>query len=171
MTAISAVPRTAQAGVARIPTGMVGSGPSGTASLTGTATGVVGSIPLANRTIPDGQFSSVVYGLIANQKYDEAKKVLEDMMEKFPGNRAALSLLGYVTFMMRDYTGSQKWYFFFLFIDVLITPCSYEQLIKKFPSVTDYKLNYAQALQKDGKYNEAMQVCLTIKDPEFAQKA
>ena len=43
----------------------------------------------------EGQYTATVYGLIREEKHSEAIRLLELERQCRPGNRAALSLLGY----------------------------------------------------------------------------
>ena len=58
------------------------------------------------RRIPDGQYTTVVYGLIKDGKYDEAVKILNPLLQQYPKSRAALSLLAYCYYFAQDYQNS-----------------------------------------------------------------
>jgi len=47
---------------------------------------------------------------------------------------------------------------------------SYEQLVRYYPEIDNYKLYYAQSLQKSGQYQAALKACLNIENPELNQK-
>lgn len=47
---------------------------------------------------------------------------------------------------------------------------SYDQLVKLYPDVDNYKLSFAQALYKSGMYQEALKACQNLDRPEYQQK-
>lgn len=49
----------------------------------------------------EGQYTTVVYGLIRQQRYQEAVAIVARERLKFPRSRAALSLMGYCYFHMQ----------------------------------------------------------------------
>ena len=51
----------------------------------------------------EGQFTSYIYGLIKDQNYSEAIKILNSQLELNPRSRAALSLLGYCNYMSQNF--------------------------------------------------------------------
>ena len=51
----------------------------------------------------EGQYTSYIYGLIKDQNYGEAIKILNTQLELNPRSRAALSLLGYCNYMSQNY--------------------------------------------------------------------
>ena len=51
----------------------------------------------------EGQYTSHIYGLIKDQNYNEATKILNSQLELNPRSRAALSLLGYCSYMSQNY--------------------------------------------------------------------
>ena len=61
---------------------------------------------------PEGQLTSMVYGLIRDGKYSEATRILTTQLQNFPRSRAALSLLGYCFYQMQDYRSSAQVCFF-----------------------------------------------------------
>ena len=71
----------------------------------------------------------MVYGLIKEQKYGEAIKVLSIELQTFPRSRAALSLLGHCYYMLQDYANAVG---------------MYEMLAKFYSGVEEYKMYYAQ---------------------------
>eukprot|EP00727_Mastigamoeba_balamuthi_P001461 m51a1_g11311 putative tetratricopeptide repeat protein 30a-like (630) ;mRNA; f:91431-94054 len=109
----------------------------------------------ALQRVAEGQYTTVVYTMISEQKYAEVRPILEDQLRRFPTSRAALSLLGYVTYQQQDFATSAK---------------QYESLVREYPMVTEYKLNLAQSLMRAGLYNEALRACLTIDDPSYAAR-
>jgi len=58
--------------------------------------------------LQEGEFTQVVYNLIADQRYDEARQILNVQLEYFPQSRAALSLLAYCSYMMQDWQNAVK---------------------------------------------------------------
>lgn len=57
---------------------------------------------------PEGQLTSMIYGLIRDQKYTEATRILTIQLQNFPRSRAALSLLGYCFYQQQDYRSSAQ---------------------------------------------------------------
>ena len=47
---------------------------------------------------------------------------------------------------------------------------SYEQLVRAYPEIDEYRLYYAQSLHKSGQYQAALKACQTIENAEFSQK-
>jgi tetratricopeptide repeat protein 30 len=62
------------------------------------------------RRIAEGQFTSTVYGLIRDLKYDEAIKILTGQLQHFPKNRAALSLIAYCYYHAQDFANAATLY-------------------------------------------------------------
>jgi hypothetical protein len=62
------------------------------------------------KKIPEGQYTTTIYGLINEGKYVEVVALLQRELEDFQGNRAALSLLGYSFYMLQNYAGAASWY-------------------------------------------------------------
>lgn len=56
----------------------------------------------------EGQYTNYIYGLIKDQNYTEAIKVLNTQFELNPRNRAALSLLGYCHYMSQNFAGAAE---------------------------------------------------------------
>ena len=50
----------------------------------------------------------MIYGLIRDQKYTEATRILTIQLQNFPRSRAALSLLGYCFYQQQDYRSSAQ---------------------------------------------------------------
>jgi len=110
----------------------------------------------AARQIPDGQYTSSIYGLIKDQKYSDAISILNMELQNYPRSRAALSLLGFCYYHNQDYNNSSV---------------MYEKLTKIFPEVNEYHLYYAQSLYKAAKYVEALRASQVLVDkPEYSQK-
>lgn len=103
-------------------------------------------------TLYEGQYTSYIYGLIKEENYTEAIKILNIQLESNPRNRAALSLLGYCNYLSSNFATSSE---------------MYEQLIKYYPEVTEYRLYLAQSLYKAEKYEEALKACQNIDKPEL----
>lgn len=127
---------------------------------TGMATGGVrpqtgsGGTTLGRMTaqVQEGQFTTTVYTLIRDHKYDEVVEILNNQMEDFPRSRAALSLLGYCYYHMDEYAESSR---------------MYEVLTKLCPQVDEYNVYYAQSLYKAGMYAEADKVCSLIDSDQY----
>ncbi len=71
-----------------------------------TSTGFVsGNSGRVNNTlkVQSGEFTTTIYGLIEQQKYEQVKILLQNQLEVFPNSRAALSLLGYCHYMLQDF--------------------------------------------------------------------
>jgi len=100
----------------------------------------------------EGQYTSYIYSLIKDQNYQEAIKILNIQLETNPRSRAALSLLGYCNYLTGNYG---------------VAADMYEQLLKYYPDVTEYRLYHAQSLYKSELYDEAFRACNTIDKPEF----
>ncbi|KAH3764972.1 tetratricopeptide repeat protein 30A [Pelomyxa schiedti] len=110
---------------------------------------------MATRPIAEGSYTSTIYRLISEHNYTEARVVLEGVSERFPENRASQSLLAYVTYQLQDFATSAR---------------VYGILCKRYSTVTEYRFNYAQSLYKSERYEEAMQVCMAIKDAVYNSK-
>ena len=86
----------------------------------------------------ESQNTSRIYTLIKDQEYLEAIKELNIHLEANPRSRAALlSLLGYCNYLSGNYAVATE---------------MYEQLIKYYPEVTEYRIYLAQSLYKDEQY-------------------
>jgi len=105
--------------------------------------------------VQDGQYTATIYGLLAKQKYEEAKIIIQNQLEQFPNNRAALSILAYCQYMMQDYLGAAT---------------SYEKLVRYYPEIEKYRTYHAQSLYKAGLYQECLKVCQTIHSAEYNQR-
>lgn len=103
----------------------------------------------------EGKYTSTVYGLIRDQRYVDAARLLNHQRETHPKSRAVLSLLGYCNFHLQNF--------------VEAADC-YEQLSLLHPEVDDYKLYYAQSLYKTCLYQEAMKVTSQIDNPDYQVK-
>eukprot|EP01043_Picozoa_sp_COSAG02_P029978 COSAG02_NODE_1892_length_10483_cov_5.538424_3_plen_665_part_00 len=106
--------------------------------------------------IPDGQYTSTVYGMIRDGKYQEVIRILNNELQQFPKSRAALSLLGYCYYFIQQYDMAAE---------------MYRQLREAYPHVDEYKMYYAQSIFKAGNYDESTKACAQMADlPEFGQK-
>lgn len=103
----------------------------------------------------EGQYTSHIYGLIKDQNYIEAIRLLNIQLEINPKNRAALSLLGYCNYLSQNF---------------LVAAEMYEQLIKYYPEVIEYRIYLAQSLYKAENYIEALKACQNIDKPEFSNQ-
>jgi tetratricopeptide repeat protein 30 len=103
----------------------------------------------------EGKFTSTVYGLIRDQKYADAIKILTYQLQLFPRNRAALSLIGYCQYYMQDFLASAQ---------------TYELLVKHHPNIVEYKIYYAQSLLKSGMHAEANKIATQIDHPQYTQR-
>jgi tetratricopeptide repeat protein 30 len=95
----------------------------------------------------EGSFTKVIYGMIRDQMYIEAITALNYQLQMFPRSRAAISLLAYCYYHIQDYVQAVT---------------HYEQLTKFCPYVTEYKIYYAQALFKAGRYADAIKQSLRV---------
>lgn len=66
-----------------------------------------------------------------------------------------MSLLAYCYYMSQDFSNAAR---------------VYEQLVKYYPEVPEYKLYLAESHYKNGDLDEALKVSQTIQDPEYQQK-
>ncbi|KAJ3291276.1 Tetratricopeptide repeat protein 30A [Blyttiomyces sp. JEL0837] len=123
--------------------------------MTMTSAGRGNQAPIGLFQVPEGKYTSTIYGLIKDGKYQDVIKILANELQSFPKSRAALSLLGYSYYQIQDYSNSAN---------------CYEQLVRAFPDVDEYRLYYAQALYRSGQYQPSQKACQTVESPEFAQK-
>ena len=105
--------------------------------------------------LQEGQYTSYIYSLIKDQNYNEAIKILNIQLETNPRSRAALSLLGYCNYLTGNYGASAE---------------MYEQLIKYYPEVTEYRVHLAQSLYKAENYEEAFRSSNAIDRPELTHE-
>jgi len=113
------------------------------------------SMPLGLFQIPEGKYTYTIYSYIKDQKFQDVIKILNNELQMFPKSRAALSLLGYCYYQVQDFMSASN---------------CYEQLVRHYPEIDNYKLYYAQSLQKSGQYQAALKACLNIENPELSQK-
>jgi len=107
------------------------------------------------QNIAEGARTETVYGLLRDGRWEDVVQLLTTELQKFPRSRAALSLLGYCFYMMQDWPNTVR---------------MYEQLVKLFPEVEDYKIYFAQSLYKAGLYQEAMRASFQVEEPQYAQR-
>jgi tetratricopeptide repeat protein 30 len=107
------------------------------------------------RAIPEGQYTATIYGLIKEQKYEEAARTLQFELNHFPRSRAALSLLAYCYYNMQDYRNAAQ---------------TYESLLKFHPDVDEYQIYYAQSLYKAGLYPEATKAAVRVENVAYHQR-
>eukprot|EP00164_Ancoracysta_twista_P001866 GFYU01002454.1.p1 GENE.GFYU01002454.1~~GFYU01002454.1.p1 ORF type:complete len:669 (+),score=188.50 GFYU01002454.1:138-2144(+) len=107
------------------------------------------------RQIPEGQYTQTIYTLILEEKYSEVVRILSLELQNFPRSRAALSLIGYSYYHMQDFRSASQ---------------IYEQLVRFYPDVTEYRVYLAQSLYKAGMYPEALRSCLAVDSPEYSHR-
>ncbi|XP_065846573.1 intraflagellar transport protein 70A-like isoform X2 [Oscarella lobularis] len=107
------------------------------------------------RRVSDGQFTQTIYSLIREQKFREAIGILSLELQSDPKSRAALSLLGYSYYHLQDFASAAE---------------CYEQLVQIHPEVDDYKLYYAQSLNKACMYEEAMKASFRVESSTMQAK-
>jgi len=108
------------------------------------------------RKVGDGNNKTqAIYSMIRDGKYDDVIKVLTEELVTHPKSRAALSLLGYCYYYKQDFDQAST---------------MYEQLVKLFPDVEEYRVFYAQSLHKAGLYADAGKAALAVKDDQFASR-
>uniref|UniRef100_A0A1I8BXD3 Tetratricopeptide repeat protein 30 n=1 Tax=Meloidogyne hapla TaxID=6305 RepID=A0A1I8BXD3_MELHA len=105
--------------------------------------------------IKDGEFTSTIYGMIRDNKFTDAMRVLQYEVQRNSESRAALSLLGYCYYYIQDY--------------IMAAEC-YEKLSELYPQHTDYRLYHAQALYNAYMFPEAVSVLALINDPKMEKK-
>jgi tetratricopeptide repeat protein 30 len=105
--------------------------------------------------LPQGEYTTTIYGAIKDQRYAEAIEILQLELQSFPRSRAALSLLGYCTYQISDFTAAAE---------------AYETLVGLCPDVDEYKIYYAQSLFKAGMYPEATRAAVRIEGEQHTQR-
>ncbi|TNJ27616.1 putative TPR repeat family protein [Giardia muris] len=93
--------------------------------------------------IPEGRLTSTVYGMIRDQEWDQALEVLRVQLADHPGNRAALSLMGYCYYSLDRYDEAVS---------------VYSELCQRHPESERYHLALANARYKAGLYQEVLSV-------------
>jgi tetratricopeptide repeat protein 30 len=107
------------------------------------------------RQIPDGQFTATVYTLIREGRLEDVVTILTRELQTSPRSRAALSLLGYCYYSMQDFR---------------MAATMYEQLIRYFPEVNEYRVYHAQSLYKAGAYDESTKACQSVTSQQYTQR-
>eukprot|EP00762_Andalucia_godoyi_P000826 ANDGO_03860.mRNA.1 Tetratricopeptide repeat protein 30 homolog len=105
--------------------------------------------------LPEGQYTTTIYSLVQKGSYAEASSLLSVILQQFPRSRAALSLLAYCDYMRESYEDAAF---------------SYEQLVRLYPNVTEYRIAYAQTLYKAARYTDAAKIAMSIDAPETHQR-
>lgn len=107
------------------------------------------------QALPPGTYTETVYTAIKEHRYNDAIDILAIEVQNFPRSRAALSLLGYCHYHIGD------------FAEAVL---SYEELIRLFPEVEDYKVYYAQSLFKSGIYPEATRAAVRVEGEQYSHR-
>ncbi|PAV84053.1 hypothetical protein WR25_10204 isoform A [Diploscapter pachys] len=107
---------------------------------------------MAYLPIKDGEYTSTIYNLIKEGKYNECIRILQYELQRSPRNRVATSLLGYCHFYNQDYVQAGE---------------CYGYLSTIYPSHQEYKLNFAQCLYSSFMMSEALSTVATIDDPSM----
>eukprot|EP00055_Hartaetosiga_balthica_P002876 m.5609 g.5609 ORF g.5609 m.5609 type:complete len:648 (-) comp2437_c0_seq1:427-2370(-) len=102
--------------------------------------------------VPDGKYTETIYGLIKDNQYEQAAKILQAQQNSYPNSQAALSLLAFCYFHLHDFIGAAD---------------CYERLSKEFPEHDCYKLFRAQALYKACVFEEAMDIVTKLNNPDL----
>ncbi|VDK87520.1 unnamed protein product [Litomosoides sigmodontis] len=105
--------------------------------------------------IKDGEFTSTIYGMIKEGRYESAIRPLQYELQRKPNSRAALSLLGYCYFYLQQFIEAAE---------------CYEQLVQLHSSYPEYRLYWAQSLYNAFMFPEATVVVSQIDEPQFAQQ-
>jgi len=103
----------------------------------------------------EGQYTQTVYNYIKTGQYIEAIDCLLPEYENNNKSRAALSLLGFCYYQLQDFVSAAD---------------CYGQLIQICPEEEQYKLYYAQTLQKSCQYEAAMKASFTLESPALKEK-
>jgi len=102
-----------------------------------------------------GEYTASVYGLLRDQKYGDAIRLLSVELQNFPRSRAALSLLGYSYYAVQDFRSAAQ---------------IYEELCRQCPEVDSYGVYYAQCLFKAGLYPEANKACARVDSESLSER-
>uniref|UniRef100_A0A915PTD2 Tetratricopeptide repeat protein 30 homolog n=1 Tax=Setaria digitata TaxID=48799 RepID=A0A915PTD2_9BILA len=105
--------------------------------------------------IKDGEFTSTIYGMIKDGRYENVIRSLQYELQKTPNSRAALSLLGYCHFYVQEFGAAAE---------------CYEQLVRLHPSFPEYRLYWAQSLYNAFMFPEAIAVASQIDEPQLAEQ-
>lgn len=101
--------------------------------------------------IPDGQKTKVIYTHIAEQRYDEAIRILNHELQ-FCQKSKVMSLLGYCYYMTQDYNNASR---------------VYEELSFLYPDDDEYKFYAAQSYYKNGDYESSLRMCNSIESEKM----
>uniref|UniRef100_A0A915BV57 Tetratricopeptide repeat protein 30 n=1 Tax=Parascaris univalens TaxID=6257 RepID=A0A915BV57_PARUN len=102
--------------------------------------------------IKNGEFTSTIYGMIKEHRYNDVMRILQYELQRTPKSRAALSLLGCCYFYTQDYP--------------LAAEC-YDQLSQHYPNYPEYRLYYAQSLYNAFMFSEATTLLSQIEEPHL----
>ncbi|CAD5207550.1 unnamed protein product [Bursaphelenchus okinawaensis] len=106
--------------------------------------------------IRDGEYTSTIYGMIRDNRFADAMRVLQYELQRMPNSRAALSLLGYCYYHVQDF---------------LMAAEAYGKLSELYPDHSEYKLYHAQCLYHAFMFPEAEVVIQDNADnPEISQQ-
>lgn len=97
--------------------------------------------------VPEGQYTSTIYGLIRDGKCAEAIPILQDELGRVPTSRAALSLLGYCHYYVGQFQEASE---------------VYDALVRQVPGNEDYRFYHAQSLYKAALHPEAVKAAMNL---------
>ncbi len=64
--------------------------------------------PIGFFQIPKGKITATIYGMIRDQRYDDAIKLLVNEKPNFQDNRALTSLLAYCQYYSEEFEGASQ---------------------------------------------------------------
>jgi len=97
--------------------------------------------------IPEGQITASIYTLIRENKFEDAKNLLQDYKQSYANSRAALSLMGYCHYQLSEFSDAAR---------------CYAELIELFPEVECYQLYHSQALFKAFEFEKALESTMKV---------
>jgi len=108
------------------------------------------------RIIKQGEYTTTIYKLIADQEYAQAATILESEIKK-SGNesRAALSLLAHCKYNLEKYEGAAS---------------CYSKLIQMCSDNDDYKFDLAMCLYKASDYQGAIKASYSVQGAKYANR-
>ncbi|EGT58244.1 hypothetical protein CAEBREN_29399 [Caenorhabditis brenneri] len=106
--------------------------------------------------IKEGEFTSTIYGLIHEHKFNDAIRILQYQHERNPKNLAALSLLAYCYYYTQDFMNAAD---------------CYSQLSYNFPNQSQYRLYHAQSLYNAFRPADALAVVSMIQDESLLNES
>lgn len=59
--------------------------------------------------VQEGEFTTTIYTLLAEKKYETVRNILLNQIEFFPNSRAALSLLAHCHYMLQEFQSACEW--------------------------------------------------------------